>query len=442
MTAIFYPDCEAASADGQFVLEARSPHNGTINHRNGKPPSEDEFPFEYRQHQSQFRYRLLNTHRKSILATRENADTSVVWERWQNNSEDSPHELVVSDEGWSILRTHGFNPELIVVSPKGQDVLRVSIAGPTESDENASEEEGSLTKHDGLRREIWHADHFQCSTAGNYWTAHSHRYFLKGVTGDYFVWRTWNGKRLVIDLRGASSTDDASLDAAILHAEVTWAEKTLLELSAQATEIQRIVSRLDAKSVEDETRDPLREKLAAATAAIHLVGVHGIAMCIPNLGVLEKIDWPSCSTGSSAMRDHWIEIQALRPIIHYSLRLLESASAGYPAYHFKKDGVRFPIPECVTDRIEKAKSLNPEMTAEQVLKMLGSPDHVQRESEKVGSFYRWSDNWEYDFCTAKHWDILRIVWEEQNKRGRILRIEHVQPTSLHLEKRVEEIFRL
>ena len=53
LTAIMYPDCEATSANGEFTLEARSPHNGTIDHRDGTRPSEDEFAFKYREHQSE-----------------------------------------------------------------------------------------------------------------------------------------------------------------------------------------------------------------------------------------------------------------------------------------------------------------------------------------------------------------------------------------------------
>jgi hypothetical protein len=68
MTAIFYPDCKATSDDKRFTLEARSPHNGTIRHRDGRKASEDEFGFKYRQHQSEFRYRLLDNTRKRSLS--------------------------------------------------------------------------------------------------------------------------------------------------------------------------------------------------------------------------------------------------------------------------------------------------------------------------------------------------------------------------------------
>src|SRR5204862_118149 len=106
MTAIFYPDCTVTSLNGKFTLEARSPDNGTINHRDGRPPSEDDFGFKYREHQDEFRYRLIDNTRSPLLARLfRKGGGAVVWERWQEQREDSPHELVVSDDGWSILRT-------------------------------------------------------------------------------------------------------------------------------------------------------------------------------------------------------------------------------------------------------------------------------------------------------------------------------------------------
>ena len=117
MTAIFFPDCEATSNSGRFRIEARSPHNGTILRRNGTKPK-DAFEFKYRQHQTEFRYRLLDD---------QLSDVGIAWERFQTGKEDSPHELVVSDDGWTIIRTHGFKPELIAVGLNGRDVLRVGL---------------------------------------------------------------------------------------------------------------------------------------------------------------------------------------------------------------------------------------------------------------------------------------------------------------------------
>src|SRR4051812_14499864 len=111
MTAIFYSDCEATSDGGRFTLEARSPHNGTIRHRDGRKPSEKEFGFKYREHQSEFRYRLLDhAPHRSLGRLVGVTGPRVVWERWQPKREDSPHELIVSDDGWAVIRTHGFAP--------------------------------------------------------------------------------------------------------------------------------------------------------------------------------------------------------------------------------------------------------------------------------------------------------------------------------------------
>ncbi|MFY0528751.1 hypothetical protein ACN28I_38165 [Archangium gephyra] len=35
--------------------------------------------------------------------------------------------MVVSNDGWSIIRTQGYNPEVIAVSPTGDDVVRVRV---------------------------------------------------------------------------------------------------------------------------------------------------------------------------------------------------------------------------------------------------------------------------------------------------------------------------
>ena len=112
MTAIFYPDRDATSFDGRFRLEARSPHNGTIPHRDGRPASAEEYEFKYKDHQREFRVQLLTP------------DGCVVWERWQEPGEDSPHELVVSDDGWSVIRTHGFRPEVIAVEPNALQAVQ------------------------------------------------------------------------------------------------------------------------------------------------------------------------------------------------------------------------------------------------------------------------------------------------------------------------------
>ncbi len=442
MTSIFYPDCEAVSPNGSFILEARSPHNGTINHQDGRAPSEDEFPFKYREHQRCFRYRLLAATNTSLISAEFGEETDhVIWERWQERGEDSPHELVVSDEGWSVIRTHGSTPELIVVSLDGQEIIRVKICGPEEEDSDKPTEPKSGREN----VPVWAAKHLQSTTAGEFWSTHSRRYFLHTNERIYFVWRTSWGDRLVLDLTNAALLGEAEqcnsvLSAAMQEAETLWGYHLLSELATQTTEIQRLLTRRRRATAEPH---PLLEKLTQATSAILIAGAHRAAHCIPMLRRLEEIDCPSYSTDSIAMGgDWWLEAQHFRPILHHSLRLLGQEPLGFAAYHFRlSEKKRFPMPEKIADRQARADQVRQNMAAKEVLQLLGSPDHVRKRSHEVAGAYRWSEDWEYDFCTGDQWSTFRIIWEEEGKQGRIVQIETVPTYWLHTNERESEILR-
>ena len=318
MTAIFYSDRDAISPNKKFVLQARSPHNGTINNRDGSRPRNDEFAFKYREHQSNFRYQLI-----------EKRDRRLIWERWQREGEDSPHELVVSDEGWSIIRTHGFRPEVIAVSPEGQDDVRVRITI------RGSEE-------DDVRRDLktpmffWRPTCLNVSTAGAFWTTNSWRYFCHpNDESSYFAWRANSGERLILDLGGGNLLAPAQVTPRLIQAlvdEETRGVHTLLsELYPKMEEVQNLL--LDSGS--EETKEhPLRDKLHFASAALKLAGVHRIKNCIPFLRAWEKLDFVSYYTRSCAMVDHNVEAQLFRPIVNHALQELGEQPTGYPAYHF------------------------------------------------------------------------------------------------------------
>lgn len=452
MTVILYADCEATSPNGKYTLEARSPHNGTINHRDGRTPSDDELPFKYRQHQSDFRYQLVETTSNSLdSCLSRKGGGSVLWERWQEQGEDSPHEVVVSDEGWSILRTHGFSPELIAVSPEGKDVIRVKIGGPEDVEEEEEGEEATDRKPHHGNTHLWRAAHLQFTTAGYDWTEHSWRYFFSVNRVNYFAWRPSWGHRLVIDLTNAALLGEeeqrvAALSLAMREAETLAACTLLSDLAVQATEIQRLLARCREDS-DAETQNPSLEGLRHATAAIHLAGVHRVARSVPLLRRLEEIDCASYSTSSIGMGFGWsVEAQHFRPILHHTLRLLGEEPQGYAAYHFikvserfpfTKEGERFPLPEHVPGRRERAATLNLRMDAEQVLRLLGSPDHVRKESHKAEKIYRWTEDWDYDFRVDEQWVTLRITWEEDNRKGRIARFEEVPSFWLHSRREAD-----
>jgi hypothetical protein len=137
----------------------------------------------------------------------------------------------------------------------------------------------------------------------------------------------------------------------------------------------------------------------------------------------------------------WLEAQYFRPILHHTLRLLGEEPQGFAAYHFTKEGGRFPVPECVESRRERATTLNLSMDAEQVLRLLGSPDHVRKESHKAGEIYHWTEDWEYDFRVDDQWITLRITWEEKNRKGRIACFEEGPSSWLHSDQREAYILR-
>ena len=293
MTAIFYPDCHTISPSGRFTLEARSPHNGTITHRDGRPASDDEFGFKYREHQNAFRYRLLS------------ANGSVAWERFQGLGEDSPHEVLVSEGIWSIIRTHGFRPEVIAVDPIGRDVMRIRVRG----DAAEHNDEATTPTFD------WSTSSMSFTTAGLYWISHSWRYFFEYEGRPYFAWRASAGERLVLDFAGGRLVPEREqertlLGRALVAEETRGVTELLVGLSPVMAEVRAVLTIPRRKDEDEEVKPhPLAEKVRHVTAAFHLVGVHRIADCIPHLREWESIDCPSYSMSSIAMgRDWWVQV--------------------------------------------------------------------------------------------------------------------------------------
>lgn len=104
MTNICYPDLRADSRDRRFSLTARSPDNET--------PGFHAF-------QREFVYSLVESP----------ADRVVCWTRLQPRGEESPGDLAVSDSGVSVIRLHGFRPQLVAFDAQGEELLRVQISG-------------------------------------------------------------------------------------------------------------------------------------------------------------------------------------------------------------------------------------------------------------------------------------------------------------------------
>jgi hypothetical protein len=411
MTAIYYPDCTASSPNGRYTLQARSPHNGRAPGLDGKQPTPDEFAGVYHSHQSEFRYRMF-----------ENPDRRFLWERRQLKGEDSPHELVLSDDGWSILRTHGFQPEVIAISPAGNEVVRVRVQGPWHENLPTARL-GNRPGHD------WCAEHLQDTTAGYFWTGHSWRYFCRAGEALLFAWRTAWGQRLVIDLTRAtllSESDQADpvVASALAEEEKRGVARFLADLSGQMSEVRRLLAQMQKGR---DVRHPLGEQIQFVTSALHLVGIHRLEGCIPLLREWEEIDCYAYRTGSTAMGGSWwLEAQWFRPILHHSLRLLGQEPRGFPTYQFCDYSTnrtpRFPLPERIPDRRARMGRLTRQMSAEQVLRLLGSPDHIASDGREVGDQYRLGERWEYDSRVDGQWVTLKIVWEEEKNQVRMIEL--------------------
>ena len=186
MTAVSHPDITRRSSREIYVVEARSPDNKTINHRDGSAPNPDAFGFKYGQMQCEFRYQLI--HRKTM---------EVVWERWQEGPEPSPQALFVSDEGWVVIQTHGhIHAWLIAVSPTGEDALRVGIS----RDRPGEPQEKTFYIQD---------EHVAELSFGLSWASGAIMHFMKERDRPYFSVETSWGRKFRLDLEGGRLIEEA-----------------------------------------------------------------------------------------------------------------------------------------------------------------------------------------------------------------------------------------
>jgi len=273
--------------------------------------------------------------------------------------------------------------------------------------------------------------------------------FFRHAGDPYFSWRASWGQRLVIDLSHAVAFTDeqevsAELMAAVVEAEKQGVVALLGGLSSRIDEVRSLLSR--TKENDEAEQNPLLERIREASAALHLVGVHRIRECLPFLREWESLDMPRYSMGSSAMTGHWsLETQYFRPIVQHSLKLLGEEPQGFATFNFvareNETRRRFPVPDHVADRQERAALVSREMSAEEVLTKLGAPDYIRRRSRQVGSLYEWSEDWEYDFRAGGGWVTLRLTWEERGRRGCLTAIEQVDPYWLDTTDREAEYLR-
>ncbi|HPF39715.1 MAG TPA: hypothetical protein P5081_02205 [Phycisphaerae bacterium] len=404
MCTVSYPDFDDVSPNGRFLLEARSPHNGTILHRDGSPATDSEFGYKYAQEQSGFRYRLHDTQTGQVL-----------WERWQE--EGSPHEAYVSDQGWCVIRTHGFAPQLFAVNPEGKVALRVLICNrdahirlvPSAFDEPMYE---------------WPAEHLEESTAGSFWVNDAWPCFFDFEGCHRFSIRAWWGDRVVINLDSATLLTFQQQTAPDLAAAIRTVERDSCRefLIHQTPMAVRRFSELTDGKPENQDDWRLIERLHAA---IRLLGVYRIDGLADTLRALESLELPChASPCTNALPQNVLMGQRLRELVQETLRRMNEQPLGFATYHFTDyEGQRLPAPERIIDRHARTQRVTSDMTAEQVLALLGSPDDIRQRRNslaKPGTYAEWPEYWEYDHLMDGQWETFRIVWKQVSRLNAVI----------------------
>jgi hypothetical protein len=186
------------------------------------------------------------------------------------------------------------------------------------------------------------------------------------------------------------------------------------ELSARKADVSRLLGSKE-RAASDE---PLLERLRRVRPALHLAGAFRLRDCAPWLREWEHVERRQFSTTTRAFAGRWwMEGQHFRPLAQHSLRLLDEQPLGRSAYHFgPSGGGRHDVPECLPERRAKLGELRPGATAQEVLALLGSPDHVRRPGA-------WSEGWEYDSRTPAGWVTTAVLFAD----GAVTQVEQTPP---------------
>lgn len=148
----------------------------------------------------------------------------MVWERWQEASEPSPHGLYVSDGGWTVIRTHGYGHAwLIAVSPVGHDTIRVGVGccEPEQADDATA---------------YIQDNHIGVSTAGLIWTIGASEYFFQHEDRPYFCFITGWGRRIILNLEDGQLVDESTLDGRFAEACYVSEHETVVPSLANAAD--------------------------------------------------------------------------------------------------------------------------------------------------------------------------------------------------------------
>ncbi|AMV20669.1 hypothetical protein [Planctomyces sp. SH-PL14] len=286
--------------------------------------------------------------------------------------ESSPKALLVSDSGWTVIRTYG--DRLVVIAPNGDVVGTVAVVEDAFRDEDKK--------------------HVRDLGAGFRWSGNSLWYFLMTAEGEFLVIRPWWGRRVFLSVHAGT---------------LAGCDREVLSIAAAAEEREIVLRTLRAPVDMQYPGD-------AFMTAAYLAGVLSIPEAVPLLRGAENS--PSFSFGLSFEALHLYYVDPmdlrqfrLRQIAQLSLRRLGEKPASLPCYqvHFRVAGEAIPFSPTPIEpqRHENVAAVKLGMKPRDVLLALGSPDVVWR-----------TDTWNYDMDAPEPFSVA-ITFSE----GRVTKIE-------------------
>lgn len=398
MSDVFFPDLLAQSPNERYRLQVQSPMNGAIADAAGK-----RVPTA-RTMQGNFRYALIDNQTGALL-----------WERWQERNEGAPAECLVGDDGWVVVRTHSFYPQVFLIARTGAVAVRVKIR--------------STRKYKNIDipadAETWTDEHAVESSAGLYWSDNSWRYFFHHDGKPYFAWRPFWGRRLVflLDESHARRLTDEEANERRLHEtmsreEGAWAASYVAAAAQRTTKLQAF---LDDTYENRCQPNPFYAHLKFLIAAAHLCGVHQRRAAIPHLLELETLSfirsYGSCR--AIGIDKGWsLETEMFRPVVQHALRRLDQPPRGLPPFHYQsRDGRRLPALDAAGERRTLSARVQLGLTPIETLERIGAPDDYFEGPGKDGLLY-----WDYDFLEDGSWRTHRLTWsrlQDGNRLGAI-----------------------
>lgn len=348
-----------------------------------------------------------------------------MWERRQPKGECSPRELLVSDNGRAVIRTHGVRPTVVAFAPDGTEVARVVVIG---DDPERPPREGE-----------WPADSYCFTTAGDEWSGGGWACFFEHGGTEWLSWRTTGESRLLVDLTSGEFCDGSTADAGVVEAARATEAGEALALLRRLTAHVEAARAYFGRPWGDASDPPAElDGLWQLSPAIRIAGERGLAEAIPLLREWEPLDRPRYWTALRGAPGVRLEGDSLRAIVNHALRQLGEVPQGVPYTLTTRDDAPFPARQRPPGEPAHADALPAGATGEDALRLIGVPDHV---GVRRGAGGEWGDAWDYDWLEGGRWATLRLLWGEPHTRPRLIAAGAVEPDWLHNGEREPEILR-